>query len=117
MRTVFRLVLVALLSLPAWGKADLSISLPLGPYYRPGKYIPVRMTATVLEPSDAWAVVAADNVGSKPTDQSVGAMRTSINLRQGPVDAIVPWLVLNGRAKRPRLFIEDGSEFVEGPDL
>jgi hypothetical protein len=117
MRTVFRLVLVALLALPAWGKADLSISLPLGPYYRPGKYIPVRMTATVLEPSDAWAVVAADNVSSKPTDLSVGAMRTSINLRQGPVDAVVPWLVLNARAKRPRLFIEDSPEFVQGPEL
>jgi len=117
MRTFLRLLLIAFFTVPAWGAADLSISLPLGPYYRPGKYIPVRMTATLLEPSDSWLVVAADNVSSKPTDVSIGAMRTSINLRQGPIDAIVPWLVLDGRAKRPRLFIEDRPEFVQGPEL
>ena len=97
--------------------ADLSVTLPLGPYYRPGKYIPVHITATVLENSDSWLVLAADNVSSDPTDISLGAGRTSINLRQGHIDAIVPWLVLDGRAKRPRLFLEKVDDFAQGPEL
>ncbi|MDB5319687.1 MAG: hypothetical protein JWN40_1318 [Phycisphaerales bacterium] len=111
------LLLSLLLFASPFALAELSISLPLGPYYRPGKYIPVHVTASVLELSDAWVGVAADNVSSKPTDLSLGAGRTSINLRQGRIDAIVPWLVLDGRAKRPRLFIEDRPEFVDGSEL
>jgi hypothetical protein len=118
MPTLLRTLLLSLLVLPSpLALADLSISLPLGPYYRPGKYIPVHVTATVLEPSDSWVGVAADNVSGKATDLSLGAGRTSINLRQGRIDAVVPWLVLDGRAKRPRVFIEDRPEFVDGPEL
>jgi hypothetical protein len=96
---------------------DLSVSLPLGPYYRPGKYIPVHISATLLENSDSWLVLAADNVSSNPADISLGAGRTSINLRQGHIDAIVPWLVLDSRAKRPRLFLEKTEAFAQGPEL
>src|SRR4051812_33704573 len=113
------LLLLSSFPLPhsSFAVADLSVTLPLGPYYRPGKYIPVHVTATLLENSDSWLVVAADNVTSNPTDISLGAGRTSINLRQGRIDAVVPWLVLDGRAKRPKLFVEKSEDFAQGPEL
>jgi hypothetical protein len=97
--------------------AELTVSLPLGPYYRPGKYIPVHVTASLPEPSTAWVGLTGDSVSSEPNGVSPGAGRTSINLRQGRIDAIVPWLVLDGRARRPHLFIEGGAESVYGPEL
>jgi hypothetical protein len=103
--SIFLLLSSAILPHPSFAVADLSVSLPLGPYYRPGKYIPVHVTATLLENTDSWLVVSADNVTSNPTDLSLGAGRTSINLRQGHIDAVIPWLVLDGRAKRPKLFV------------
>jgi hypothetical protein len=117
MRNFRLLALSFLLLLSPFAAADLSISLPLGPYYRPGKYLPVRITAAVLEPGNYRVALAADNVGTGATELSQGAGRTSVNLREGRIDAIVPWLVIDGRARHPRLFIEGQAEFVDGPEL
>src|SRR5260221_10428609 len=117
MRNVRLLALLFVLLPSPLAAADLSISLPLGPYYRPGKYLPVRITAAVLEPGNYCVALAADNVGTRPTELSQGAGRTSVNLREGRIDAIVPWLGIDGRARRPRLFIQGPAEFVDGPEL
>jgi hypothetical protein len=97
---------------------DLSISLPLGPYYRPGKYIPVHITAAAPAPGgDYWVGLSADNVSTAPADVGRGAGRTSVLLHDGRIDAVFPWLVLDERVRRPRLFIENRPEFVDGPEL
>jgi hypothetical protein len=95
---------------------DLSISLPLGPYFRPGKYVPVRLTGSFPEEANYWVAAAAANVRTRD-DISRGAGRTSVNLRQGRLDATVPWLVMNRAAKHPRLVIENHAESADGPDL
>lgn len=96
--------------------ADLSISLPLGPWYRAGKYIPVHVTASVPENAKTHIGLAASNVTS-PTGISLGAGRVSIEPADSRVDAIVPWFVTDGRAKRPRVFVESPFESIDGPEL
>src|SRR5215218_7156539 len=95
---------------------DLSISLPLGPYYRPGKYIPVRLTGSFPEQSNYWVAAASANVTTRD-DIPRGAGRTSVNLHQGRLDATVPWLVMDKSAKHPRLVIENYTESANGPPL
>jgi hypothetical protein len=96
--------------------ADLSASLPLGPYFRPGKYLPVRLTGSFPEESNYWVAVAAANVKTRD-DIPRGAGRTSVNLRQGRLDAVVPWLVMDKSARHPRLVIENCTESADGPPL
>lgn len=95
--------------------ADLSVSLPLGPWYRPGKYIPVHISASLSEGSHRVGL-AADNVMSS-TDRSKGAGRVSIPLTDSRLDVTVPWFVTDSRAKRPRVFVEDQFAPVDGPEL
>jgi hypothetical protein len=117
--TNFCALLCALLLPPSALAAptDLSISLPLGPYVRPGHYVPVRLTGDFPDPGDYWVAAAADNVTSRD-DVSRGAGRTSVKLRQGRLDVTVPWLVTSPvAAKRPKLVIELRPESATGPDL
>src|SRR4051812_21965664 len=58
MRRLICIAALALLPALVTSAADLSVSLPLGPYYRPGKYLPVRVGGVV--PANARAVVTAD---------------------------------------------------------
>jgi hypothetical protein len=96
--------------------ADLSISLPLGPWYRPGKYIPVHIAANLTQTGKTRLGLASSNVES-PSDISLGAGRVSIELSDSRVDAVVPWFVTDGRAKRPRVFVESPFESADGPEL
>src|SRR5881398_1102660 len=76
--------------------ADLSISLPLGPYYRPGKYIPVHIVAGAPVPGgEYWVGLSASNVSTAPADVGRGAGLTSVLLQGGRIDAVFPWLVLD----------------------
>src|SRR5881394_2269590 len=85
---------------PSSVAADLSISLPLGPYYRPGKYIPVHITAAAPAPgAEYWVGLSANNVSTAPAEIGRGAVRTSVLLKDGRIDAVFPWLVLEDRAR------------------
>ena len=115
------LSVVALLLLGACAaraQSQLAIELPLGPYWRAGKYVPVRLVATV-ERGDRWVGVASNGVVKFPSGEigGLGASRTSVMVTDGKLDAVVPWLVMDARAKRPRLFVERTGEAVEGPEL
>jgi hypothetical protein len=68
----------------ATGIADVRVEFPLGDYYRPGRYVPVRIVAGVDEaPPRAEVRISAD-----------GAVTTAVSLRDGHADAVVPWLVM-----------------------
>ena len=114
--SVFLLLVSSLIAQPSAFGSDLSVSLPLGPWYRPGKYIPVHVTASLTSPGKHRLGLAAANV-SAAADISQGAGRDAINLADGRVDAVVPWFVTDGRAKHPRLFVEESFEFIDGPEL
>jgi hypothetical protein len=96
--------------------SELSVSLPLGPWYRPGKYIPVHITASLTAPGSHRIGLAAANVMSS-TDISRGAGRISIPLTDAHLDAVVPWFVTDSRANSPRVFVEQPFEPVDGPEL
>jgi hypothetical protein len=97
--------------------AELAMKLPLGPYFRPGKYLPVHVTAVGLETrGNKWIGVATNTVNGR-LEVGKGAGRTTVEAIGGRVDAVVPWLVLDGRAKRPRLFAEEPFESADGPEL
>lgn len=110
------LALLVLTSSAAAGPSDLSVSLPLGPYFRPGKYLPVRLTGSFPEEANYWVAAVSANVTTRD-DVSRGAGRTSVNLRQGRLDVVVPWLVMDKSAKHPRLVIENHTESADGPPL
>lgn len=111
--------LLPALSVHAAGTAELAIDLPMGPYWRPGKYMPVHVQASIPDPGEWWVGV----MGEQPVIHAIGgitgkgAVRTSIGVRTGRIDIVVPWLVMDDRAQRPRLFIENRNEFVLGPQL
>ncbi|HEY7116619.1 MAG TPA: hypothetical protein VH475_08535 [Tepidisphaeraceae bacterium] len=116
-RFVFLLSAFCLLPAACCFSAELSLTFPLGPYYRPGKYLPVHITADISEPGEHWLALAPDNVWAAD-DVPRGAGRTGVYVAQpGRVDAIVPWFVNNDRGATPRLFIEYRPEHVEGPTL
>jgi hypothetical protein len=96
--------------------ADLALSLPLGPYFRPGRYLPVHVTAAFAHRGNNWIGVGASSIAGR-LEIGKGAGRSGIELIDGRVDAIVPWLVMDARAGRPRLFAEEPFEFVDGPEL
>src|SRR5204863_3170938 len=104
MPRVLRAILLLLASFilhPSSFAADLSISLPLGPYYRPGKYIPVHIVAGAPAPGgEYWVGLSASNVSTAPADVGRGAGRTSVLLQGGRIDAVFPWLVLDERVRR-----------------
>ncbi len=110
-------ILCCVCSLIAWtsSASDLSVSLPLGPWYRPGKYIPVHISASLSDGPHRIGL-AADNVMS-PADISKGAGRVSIPLTDSRLEATVPWFVTDSRAKRPRVFVEEQFAPVDGPLL
>jgi len=120
MKSLVRYILFfAMLSTPALrtlAEAQLSIDLPLGPYYKAGKYIPVQVRADTGDGREWWVVVAAESAKGK-FDIGVGGGRTGVNVTTGRLDAVVPWLVFDSRANRPRLFIEERTESVLGPAL
>ena len=99
------LLLLALVAGSATRADDLAISLPLGPWYRPGKYLPVRVTAT---PGDSGPHTLAVSAGE-------GGPRTTLDSRGGRVDAIVPLLVTRSRA---RLSLNlDGRDTSASPEV
>lgn len=51
------------------------------------------------------------------SDISKGAGRVSIPLTDSRLDATFPWFVTDSRAKRPRVFVEDQFQPVDGPEL
>lgn len=108
------IVLVA--CLPARG--EVSLHLPLGPWYRPGKYIPVQLRAA-HDAEEFFVAVGASNV-NREEDISRGSGRTSIRVKSGSLDAVVPWLVMDGRARHPRASLEVRGQFnqtADGPEL
>jgi len=108
-----------MLSIPALlasAEAKLALDLPLGPYYKPGKYIPVHVRADLGDAREWWVVVASENVKGK-FDIPLGAGRTGVHLDSGRLDAVLPWLIFDSRAARPRLFIEERTEYALGPPL
>src|SRR3954467_6888340 len=100
----------------ATAAAELSLSLPLGPYYRPGRYLPVHVTAAFEKRGNNWIGVGASSIAGR-LDIGKGAGRSGIELIDGRVDAVGPGLVRDARAGRPRLFTEEAFEFVDGPEL
>ena len=104
------------LATPAVAQSSLSLDLPLGPCYKPGKYVPVHVRATITEPGEKWVVVAAQNVTDR-TAIGLGAIRTGVSVTTGRLDAVVPWMVVDSRAGRPRLFVEGRPESFLGPQL
>lgn len=110
------LIAVLAMCLPAQG--ELSLHLPLGPWYRPGKYIPVELRAA-HDAEEFFVAVGASNV-NREEDISRGAGRTSIRVKSGSLEAVVPWLVMDGRAKHPRASLEVRGQFnqtADGPEL
>lgn len=87
--------------------ADLAISLPLGPWYRPGKYVPVRVTATLPEPGAYTLSLAAD----------AGAGRTTLPATGGRLDAIVPFFVPGPRTPRLAVSVDGRADSAQGPEM
>ncbi len=87
-----RILLCLLMLLPAQAMAAVEVTLPLAGYWRPGRYVPVRVTAR-----EAGTVV---EFGGE------GVVRTRLTLGDGRADVIVPLLVMSeprgfgGRASR-----------------
>jgi hypothetical protein len=100
--------LLFLLSLlPTLTRAD--ISLPLGPYYRPGKYIPVQVIDTAKLPTErARTFILA-------SDTHRGVIPTRIRSSTG-VRATVPLLILDSRAKRITFANDSSHELQPLPD-
>jgi hypothetical protein len=105
-------------SLLALGQSKLQIEMPLGPYWRAGKFAPVRLVATV-ERGNKWVGLASDDVVTLGGEHvsGRGAGRTSVMITDEKLDAVVPWLVMDSRAKRPRFFVEYSNDAVLGPEL
>jgi hypothetical protein len=100
------------------GESRLEIQMPLGPYWRAGKFTPVRLIATV-ERGNKWVGLASEDVamfGGKHV-AGRGAGRTSVMITDRKLDAVVPWLVMDSRAKRPRFFVEYSGDAAVGPEL
>src|SRR5258708_2951548 len=116
MKRVFLILLSSFILPPSSFGSDLSITLPLGPYYRPGKYIPVHITASITEPGNKWLGLAADNVRDA-LDITQAAAPPSVNSKDAPLEGVVPGYVPAGPAKRPKLFGEYSPDFTVGPDL
>lgn len=108
MRRIFQFLL---LFSPLGAHADLSIHLPLGPWFRPGRYIPVQLTA-FHDSGDFFVSVGPSNV-QREADIGKGAGRTSIKVLTGRVDAVVPWLVMDRRAGFARASLEVNGAFAE----
>src|SRR5260221_6814822 len=73
-------------------QACAQLSLPLQGYYRPGKYIPVRIAATELTQHGKLIIEAP------------GALPMEIEISNQP-DLIVPWLAISDSLGQPRLSI------------
>ena len=120
MRFSFLLAGISLLisSLSALGQSKLQIEMPLGPYWRAGKFTPVRLVATV-ERGNKWVGLASDDVITLGGEHvsGRGAGRASVMITDQKLDAVVPWLVMDSRAKRPRFFVEYSDDAVLGPEL
>jgi hypothetical protein len=120
MRSSVVLAALALLlaGIPSHGQSRLEIEMPLGPYWRPGKFTPVRLMATV-ETGKKWVGLTSDDVTTLGSAHvgGRGAGRTSVMITDRRLDAVVPWLVMDSRAKRPRFFVEYSGEAALGPEL
>ncbi len=82
-------------------RADVTISFPLGPVYRPGRYVPVRVRADL--PGGKILRLAATN-----------ALTTEIELDGGRCDAVFPWLLV-GRPTDARWSCGQKSGAFEAP--
>jgi len=115
---VGRIVLLALgVAWAASSAAQVSVSLPLNGYYRPGKYMPVRVSAAFADAPAGDAITLSGN----------GIVPTVLPLSGGRAEAVVPVLALTptagpllwargnsspqpaGRALRP---IDEGERLV-----
>ncbi|HEV8604734.1 MAG TPA: hypothetical protein VGQ99_05180 [Tepidisphaeraceae bacterium] len=76
-----RILLCILMLLPARAMAAVEVTLPLAGYWRPGRYVPVR-----VEAREAGTVV---EIGGE------GVVRTRLPLADGRADVIVPLLVMS----------------------
>lgn len=75
-------ILLLCCAVPAGAKVD--VTLPLEGFYRPGHYMPVRVSASFAQaPADAYLEIAAD-----------GAIPARLPLVQGRADAIIPVLMV-----------------------
>jgi hypothetical protein len=104
-RTLFLLLLACLAhAVPA---ADLSIALPLGPWYRPGKYLPVYVAATGAEPGRHALALSGDT----------SAARTTLNGSGARLDAIVPYFVPAARPPHLALSLDDAAPATQPAEL
>lgn len=105
LRTI--LVVALLLGSAATRADDLTISLPLGPWYRPGKYLPVHVTATLTAADPQTLTISTGPTG----------VRTTLPARPGRVDVIVPLLPTTPRAVQITLAQEGRPDSVQSPEL
>ena len=102
--TAFRLALLIFSWLPVpTFAADVRVTLPLEGYFRPGRYMPVRVDVRGA-PADARLRLTTE-----------GAVPTDIVLSDGRADGIVPVLPIEAGARQLRWSIADESGVVEAP--
>lgn len=93
---------VLILLLCAAASAQVKVSLPLNGHYRPGKYMPVRVVAT-LDNANSAAVTLSGTRGSAPD-----VLPTVLPLIDGRADAIVPLLPLRSPVYQITWSVDDG---------
>jgi hypothetical protein len=101
MRSIIAIILLAVISAPSVARSaldDVSVSLPLEGYYRPGQLMPVRLLAPNV-PLQHVIVLSAD-----------GAIRTQIDPPGTSVDGIFPWLVYSDQPRNPAVAIYTESK-------
>jgi len=82
--------------------ADAAISLPLQGHYRPGRYMPVKVSAHLDSPADDFTLLARD------------ALTTSVHGSSGRLEALIPWLTI-GAVRDVRWFASSGEHAVTLP--
>ena len=120
-RSSLFIVVLCAVAVDVAAAATPQISFPLGPYYRPGKYLPVHVVADApAAAASQFARIAAtaDPTADPAAEERRGSITTRVSLRTGRIDAIVPWMVLSARGEHPRLSVgESTAVIVDGPPL
>src|SRR3954471_14276672 len=92
-----RCLLFALLLLSAGAgtarAADDLIDFPLQGYYHPGRYMPVHVAVTPKSAKEAEGQVCLTSSGS---------LWTFVRYEGGPINTVVPWMPIDGRAQQLR---------------
>ena len=76
---ILLLLLIACFPVPIFA-AEATFSLPLQGHYRPGRYMPLRISAQT------------DSANDRLTSAQTGQLTTEIAAVNGHIDGIVPWL-------------------------